>query len=113
MVRAQGKLTEAETLFRQTLTGLKKLLGDNHPAPLTTMNNPAVLGKLSEAEALYTQALAAKRKVLGETLQSTLQSLNDLASVKFDQGRAAIQTGFRWQRYDLASLKLVPTILIP
>ncbi|MEI2771580.1 MAG: tetratricopeptide repeat protein [Candidatus Competibacter sp.] len=58
----QGRYGEAEPLFQRALAGFEKVLGPEHPATLTSVNNLAVLyqsqGRYGEAEPLYQRALA-------------------------------------------------------
>jgi len=57
LLRVQGKLEEAEPLFRESLDGRRRTLGNTHPDTLTSIDNfasPLLLrGKLSEAEPLF------------------------------------------------------------
>ena len=43
LLQAQGKLGEAEPLFRRTLEGRERQLGADHPSTLTSANNLALL----------------------------------------------------------------------
>ena len=60
----QGKLAEAEPLYRRALAGYEAQLGEAHPSTLNTVNNLANLlkkqGKLAEAEPLHRRALAGR-----------------------------------------------------
>jgi hypothetical protein len=48
-----GKLEKAEPYFREDLEGMRRVLGDDHPDTLTSINNMGGLlysqGKLDEA----------------------------------------------------------------
>ena len=61
LLEAQGKLEEAEVLYRRALEGFERVLGVDHPNTLTSVNNLGWLlqdqGKLEEAEVLYRRAL--------------------------------------------------------
>jgi tetratricopeptide (TPR) repeat protein len=74
----QGKLSEAEPLYRDVLRCRRETLGETHPRTLSSMNNLANLlsdqGKLSEAEPLYRDALRYGRETLGETHPDTLSA---------------------------------------
>ena len=63
---ANGKLAEAEPLFRRALEGNERQLGAQHPDTLKAVNNLAWLlkaqGKLAEAEPLY-RRYAGSREV--------------------------------------------------
>jgi tetratricopeptide (TPR) repeat protein len=88
---AQGKLAEAEPLFREALEGGREVLGSRHPATMTSVGNLAFLlekqGKLAEAEPLCREALEGKREVLGPRHPDTLTSVNNLAILLMDQGK--------------------------
>ena len=62
---------------------LRRLLGDEHPDTLTSMNNLAgtlwALGDHAGARALYEPTLAALRRLLGDEHPDTLTSMNNLA----------------------------------
>jgi tetratricopeptide (TPR) repeat protein len=115
LLKTQGKYDKAEHLYRQSLANRRKVcaihlaassrdhsckvLGEEHPAVATALNNLAVLlkaqGKYDEAEPLYQQSLAISRKVcaihlsassrdhsckaLGEQHPDVADSLNNLA----------------------------------
>ena len=87
----QGKYDEAVPLAEQVLAIRQKILGDNHPATSTSLNNLAGLyesqGRYSAAEPLYQQALAIRKKQLGNNHPDTATSLNDLALIYYFQGR--------------------------
>ena len=61
LLQDQGKLSEAEPLFREALAARRRTLGDEHPDTLTSVNNMASLlldqGKLDEARAIPTTLL--------------------------------------------------------
>ncbi|KAF2182318.1 hypothetical protein K469DRAFT_231788 [Zopfia rhizophila CBS 207.26] len=64
----QGKLVEAEKMYRRALEGYEKTLGRDHISTLDTVSNLGVLymnqGKLCEAEKMYQQALEGYEKAL-------------------------------------------------
>ncbi|KXX73750.1 Nephrocystin-3 [Madurella mycetomatis] len=78
-----GKYGEAEQMQRQALELRKKVLGEEHPDTLGSINNLAtILGNLKryeEAEQIHRQALELRKKVLGEEHPDTLGSINNLA----------------------------------
>jgi hypothetical protein len=67
-----------------------RVLGEDHPGTLTSMNNLANTywdqGRLKEAEQLGVQVLEARNRVLGKDHPDTLQSVNNLAAYQ-SQGR--------------------------
>ena len=75
----------------EALAAKRRVLGDDHPKTLTTMNNLAGLykntGRMAEAEALHAECLAARRRVLGDENPETLGSMNNLAQLYADTGR--------------------------
>lgn len=70
-------------MHRQTLAISKKVLGEEHPSTLKTMNNLALLldsqGKYEEVESMRRQTLATREKVLGREHLDTLPSVYYLA----------------------------------
>lgn len=65
-----GKYDEAEEMHRQTLELSEKVLGQEHPSTLDSMNNLALVldnqGKYNEAEEIHRQTLELSKKVLGQ-----------------------------------------------
>ena len=91
LYRVQGRLTEAEPLYKQALEMIKRLLGEQHPNVAGSLNNLAELyrvqGRLKEAEPLYKQALEMIKRLLGEQHPNVANSLNNLALLYESQGR--------------------------
>ena len=89
----QGRLAEAETLFKRALEARERVLGKDHPDTLQSVDNLAALyqaqGRLTEAEPFYKRALEAGERVLGKDHPRTLQSLANLAALYQAQGRLA------------------------
>jgi Flp pilus assembly protein TadD len=81
---AQGKYSEAETMYRETLAVLQRVLGSEHPDTLSTANNLAIAlksqGKYGEAETMYRETLAVQQRVLGREHPETLRTVNNLAA---------------------------------
>jgi tetratricopeptide (TPR) repeat protein len=65
-----GQLEEALPYFREALEARCRVLGDDHPHTLGSINNMGALlskmGKLNEAEALAEQAVSGARRSLPE-----------------------------------------------
>ena len=63
--RISSKYTEAEQMYRQTLELREKVLGQEHPSTLDSMNNLALVldsqGKYDEAEQMRQQALETRK----------------------------------------------------
>ncbi|KAJ6011039.1 hypothetical protein N7451_002451 [Penicillium sp. IBT 35674x] len=93
LFRNQGKLKDAEDMYRRALLGKEKALGPNEPSTLNTVNNLGLLfrdqGRLEEAEGMYRRALAGSEKnpTLGLDHTSTLRIVNNLGILYYDQGR--------------------------
>jgi TIR domain/Tetratricopeptide repeat len=70
-------------MHEQAFDGLRRVLGDDHPATLITMDSLALarrfLADLHGARELHEQALAGMRRVLGDDHRYTLISMNNLA----------------------------------
>jgi hypothetical protein len=62
----QGKYDEAETIYRQTLALMEKVLGKEHPDTLLSMRNLTVLlkiqGKYKEKKTTHRWRLALRKK---------------------------------------------------
>ncbi|EGN94865.1 hypothetical protein SERLA73DRAFT_162897 [Serpula lacrymans var. lacrymans S7.3] len=87
---AQGRYTESEAIFHQTLRCREQRLGPEHPDTLDSVHNLASaynsLGRYGEAESLYGRALTGREK-LGFGHPSTLETVNNLALVYRSQGK--------------------------
>ena len=83
LLKARGKLDEAERYYRESQERRRRVLGDDDPRTLTSINNMGSLlkaqGKLDEAEPYYREALEGRRRVLGDDHRSTLSSTNSTA----------------------------------
>jgi tetratricopeptide (TPR) repeat protein len=93
LLKDQGKLSEAEPLYRNALRCRRETLGETHPDTLSSMNSlgwmlTCLHGEQSEAEQLCRKALSEQRKsaVLGDTHPSTLATMDSLAHVFSEQG---------------------------
>eukprot|EP00808_Paulinella_micropora_P011372 g70050.t1 len=89
----QGKLAEAEPLYRRDRRGEEKTLGAEHPDTLGSVYNLALLlekrSKLAEAEALYRRELQGCEKRLGAKHPDTLASVKNLVRFLEQQGKVA------------------------
>ena len=67
--RIGGKYEEAEQMYQQALELREKVLGQEHPLTLASINNLALVldrqGKYAEAEGMHRQVLQLREKVLG------------------------------------------------
>jgi tetratricopeptide (TPR) repeat protein len=86
----RGQYRQARRLQEQTVDASRRVLGDDHPDTLTSMNDLATiqadLADLKGARKLYEYILAARWRVLGDDHAATLQSMNSLAEAHHDLG---------------------------
>src|SRR5947207_1935573 len=79
-----GKLHDAAALQEKVLEAHQRILGDEHPDTLTSMNNLAgtygALGRTKDAAALQEKVLEAQERILGDEHPDTLTSMNNLAT---------------------------------
>jgi len=87
----QGKLGEAEKMYKRALQGKEKALGPEHTSTLVTVNNLGSLyakqGRLDEAEKMYKHAFEGLEKALGPEHMSTLTTVNSLGRLYAKQSR--------------------------
>ncbi|MEH2461565.1 tetratricopeptide repeat protein, partial [Nostoc sp.] len=92
--QGQGAYAQALPWYEQSLSAVRKRLGDEHPYVAASLNNLAALyysqGRYSDAEPLYIQALAMTKRLLGDEHPSVATSLNNLAALYNSQGRLGI-----------------------
>jgi len=95
---ALGRYEDAGTQFSGALEIRRRVLGEEQPETLMSMNNLAITfrarGRLDEAEAMHRQCLEIRRRVLGEEHRDTLASMNNLALTlssrrSFDEAKAS------------------------
>ncbi|KAF1964408.1 kinesin light chain 3 [Bimuria novae-zelandiae CBS 107.79] len=88
---SDGRYEEAEELQVQVMQTRKRVLTDEHPATLTSMNNLAETyrnqGRWKEAEELQVQVMQTMKRVLTDDHPSTLTSMTNLALTYWMQGR--------------------------
>jgi tetratricopeptide (TPR) repeat protein len=78
----QGKLTEAEAMYREALAVQQRVIGREHPSTLLTLFNLALLllgTDAAAAEPLFREALAGYERVLGADHPHTLMCRKGLA----------------------------------
>ncbi len=87
----QGKVSQAESYFREAMEGQIRILGRNNKDTLISMNNyGGVLfyqNKFDEAEQYWRQTLEGRRQVLGKDHTDTLTSINNLAALLQVRGK--------------------------
>jgi tetratricopeptide (TPR) repeat protein len=88
---SDGRYEEAEELQVQVMQTTKRVLGDEHPDTLTSIDNLASTywkqGRWKEAEELQMQVMQTTKSVLGDDHLDTLISMANLALTYSDQGR--------------------------
>jgi tetratricopeptide (TPR) repeat protein len=88
---SDGKYGEAGELQEHVLQTMKRVLGDEHPNTLTSMNHLALTywnqGQWKEAEELSMQVMQTMKRVLGDEHPDTLTSMNHLALTYWNQGQ--------------------------
>ena len=86
-----GRWSEAYDLQVFYFTKVKKMLGEEHPSTLISMNNLTKMlssqGKYKEAERISRQTLALRERVLSKDHPNTLASMNNLAEKLSGQGK--------------------------
>jgi len=91
LYQKQGRLGEAEPLYKRALAIYEKALPEGHPDIVISLANLAAFyqgqGRLSEAEPLYKRALTIREKALPEGHPDIAASLNNLASLYYNQGQ--------------------------
>src|SRR5216683_3484698 len=89
----QGRLGEAEAIYRSVVTGRRRVLGEEHPDTLWTRHEVAWIaacqGRWAEAETAYRDVLDARRRILGDEHPHTLMTRHGLAWTMALQGRHA------------------------
>ncbi|KAH7395355.1 hypothetical protein DE146DRAFT_616190 [Phaeosphaeria sp. MPI-PUGE-AT-0046c] len=92
LYRDQGKLAEAEKMYKWALREREEALGTDHTSTLTTVNSLGNLyrdrGKLVDAEKMYVRALQGREEALGPDHTSTLTTVNNLGLLYANQGKA-------------------------
>ena len=89
LLKAQGKLGEAEPLYRRSLSILEQTLGPNHPDVAQSLNNLALLfqaqGKLGEAAPLYRRSIQIFTQSLGPEHPRTKVAIENLQQLQATQ----------------------------
>ena len=88
-----GEYAKAKPLYQEALRIYQKVLGEERPDTVTSLNNLATLyqamGEYAKAEPLYQEALRIRQKVLGPEHPYTAQSLNNLGALYVSMGEYA------------------------
>ncbi|HEX6812763.1 MAG TPA: tetratricopeptide repeat protein [Planctomycetota bacterium] len=90
LLQQQGRLAEAEPLYREALEIRSRRLGDEHADTLISINNMGYLlkaqGRLTEAEPFFREALEKNRR-LGDDHRGMLLAVTNMASLLQEQGK--------------------------
>ncbi|OIP34016.1 MAG: hypothetical protein AUK47_18360 [Deltaproteobacteria bacterium CG2_30_63_29] len=105
-LRAQGDLDGARRFQENVLEVRRRVLGEEHPNTLTSMNNLAstlkAQGDLEGARELIEKALEVRRRVLGEKHPNTTSSqwnlLQTLIAQKETAAANTLKTELAWLR---------------
>jgi tetratricopeptide (TPR) repeat protein len=91
LLRKQGKLVEAESLFREKWESAVRVLDKDHPERINSIANLGLhlqlQGRLAEAEPLLMESLEEKKRVHGPDSVGVFWSLNNLALLRQVQGK--------------------------
>jgi tetratricopeptide (TPR) repeat protein len=86
-----GRYEEAKELQVQVMQTRKRVLGDEHPDTLTSMNDLVSTywkqGRWKKAEELQVQVIQTEKRVLGDEHPDTLGSITNLVSTYMNQER--------------------------
>ncbi len=86
-----GLYDSAYPLQESALATRRRVLGEEHPDTLTSINNMGALlraqGKLDQAAPYLREAIEKSRRVLGEEHRDTLASINNMGSLLQAQGK--------------------------
>jgi tetratricopeptide (TPR) repeat protein len=86
LYRDEGKYEQAEQLLTRVLAVRRRVLGEQHPHTLITMDFLAKVyaseGKYSEARALYTKVLDMRLRVLGKDHPDTQETIRGLEALR-------------------------------
>ena len=101
-----GRYNEARSFFQDDLDVRRRVLGDEHPDTLSSINNLAstlrALGEAQAARDLHQEALDVSRRVLGDEHPDTLVSINNLASTLRALGEAQAARDLHQEALDVS-----------
>ncbi len=92
-LKQAARYAEAQAIVARQLDIRRRVLGDEHPDTLLSINNMGslltVLDKLSQAEPYLREALEARRRVLGDEHPATYITINGMGYLLRVQGKQA------------------------
>ncbi|MEM9386898.1 MAG: serine/threonine-protein kinase [Pseudomonadota bacterium] len=87
----QGRLVDSERYYLEAYEGTRRILGDEHPSTLESLQSVAEvrveLGRYADAEPMLTATLEARRRVLGGEHPNTITTQGWLSRLYRLQGR--------------------------
>lgn len=93
LLDARGKYAEAEALYRQAMEARQRLLGNEDPDTISSMNGVALTlmsqGRYGEAEGYATKVLEVRRRIFGDAHPRTLEAMGNMAYLLYESGRVA------------------------
>ena len=115
VLRARGDYQETETILRDALAIMRRVLGDEHLDVAATQNNLGVtlriLGEYTEAEILYRESLSTRQKLLGDEHPDVATSMNNLGLLlqftdKYAEAETLLREALSIQRKLLGNVHL-------
>ena len=99
MFTNKGEYDRALPLYEECLAKSKRVLGEDHPNTLESLNNLAFIfyskGEYDRALPLFEECLAKRKRVLGDDHPDTLESLNLVYPKVSEQARHALAEAHR------------------
>ena len=99
----QGRVVDAARLQKVMLEKSRRLLGDDHPNTLSTMNYVVSTynsrGRMAEAGRIHDEMLEKTRWILGNDHLDTLMTMSNLAETQRVQGGQRRRFGSRSRRW--------------
>ena len=93
LYQAEARYEQASPLLHEVLNVGRRVLGEQHPDTLATLNNVAELyrrqNKYEEAESIFHQLLAVRRRSLAPDHPNITNVLASIGGIKVDQQRYA------------------------
>lgn len=90
-MRNLGLRDQVEAPQRKALEIRRRLLGDEHPDTLDSIERMGYLygrlGRIEQQEPLYEEAISGYRRVLGDLHPSTLNAISNMGTYRLEQGR--------------------------
>jgi len=91
LLDSMGNHDEAFVYIREALAGQRRVLGDDHPETLRSIENIGLmlhyLGRHEEGLVFCREALAGRRRVLGNDHPKTLASIGNVGAILYQRNR--------------------------